>query len=246
MIDDVHTIRALLARLIDARTALSVVFDDEGERGNSILLGFDPDVHALLADELHPRAAHLRVKPGMPLRWIGRLEGAPLRFRARVQAIDRDADIAAYRIEMPTELDYRERRAAYRTRALPQPALLAQLTRLPTHTGSTEAVHINVACVDARVADISSTGLRLAAALPHDLVAGERWQCVLHLPDGQLDTLVAIHHVQPARRHGEKVRVGARFVDLSASAQRRIGGYAASLQRRRLRARPTSSADAKT
>jgi len=236
MLTDVHIIRVLLARLIAARCPLFVFLDGSDERFHSLLLDIDPTLDALIADELHPHRGHQRVRIGMPLRIASRLDGVELRFRSTVRALDTDCAVAAYLLDVPQEIDYREHRDLYRTRVSRTGDLVAHL-----HSGAHESVR-------GRVVDISISGVRLAVPAPHPLRPHEEWSCAVTLPNGAFDAPVSILHVRNAharmgRAGPREDHVGARFRELSAHAARRLGHFMANAQRDLLRARrqPTLS-----
>jgi hypothetical protein len=184
----------------------------------------------LIADELHPRRGHDRMHAGAALRLVSRLDGVEIRFRSRVRAIDNDGEIAAYMLEMPPALDYRENRNLHRTHA--------RGVRARLHNGGTSVL--------ARVVDISISGLSLAVAAPHSLNENEHWDCSVSLPGGAVDAEVSIVRIRraPARPQASIARedsVGARFGALSANAARRIGHFMADAQRTFLRSRHSRS-----
>jgi len=117
MLKDPDVIRVLLARLIAARCPVFVFVEGDGERYGTMLLELDAEANALIADELTPRHGNANVRRGAKLRVAARLEGVEMRFSTSVRAIDADADVSAYMLDVPAELDHREQRAVHRTRA---------------------------------------------------------------------------------------------------------------------------------
>jgi len=228
MLTDPDVIRVLLARLIAARAPVFAFVDGDEERYTTTLLDLDTRLRALICDELLPARGHARVRAGSAMKLSCRLDGVEIRFAVRVRAID-DGGIAAYLLDLPSSLDYREHRRVYRARAR---NLRARLS----------AAH---ASADARVLDISIGGLRLAVEAPHPIGADQLWECRVTLPNGAFDAEIAVVRVKPARTQPPaKTReddVGARFGALSAEAARRIGRYMADTQRESLRARRIAS-----
>jgi len=231
VLTDPDVIRVLIARLIATRCPVFAFMEGDDERYTTMLLEIEPTFGALIADELHPRAGHDRLRTGASLRLACRLDGVEVRFRSRVRAIDRDGAIAAYMLDMPAELDHRENRRLHRTRARGVTARL--------QTPEKDAVL-------ARVVDISISGLSLAVSAPHALAEDECWDCNVSLPNGAVDAEVSIVRIRRAttRAHAAVARednIGARFGALSAHAARRIGHFMADTQRAFLRARLPSS-----
>lgn len=224
MLTDPDEIRVLLCRLAAARSVVFAFVEGHPERCVTTVLGVDARLHALICDELIPPRGHARVRVGSVLRLTTRLDGAELRCRCTVRAIDRDGAIAAYRLDLPAALDHRERR---RQRRLPVRGLRAQL-RDAQDTGA-----------DARVVDLSLGGIRLAVAPPHALRVEQRWDCHLALPRGAFDAAIVIVRTRASRLRGgaREDDVGARFDALPAPAARRLGRYLADTERAQLRLR---------
>lgn len=228
MLTDPDVVRVLLARLIAARCPMHVFVEGSDTRYATLLLEIDAALGALIVDELHPRAGHDRLRVGAALRFAGRLDGIEIRFRAALRAIDDDAAIAAYMVDLPRALDYREHRDLRRARA---PGVVAELRSTADGT------------VPARVLDLSASGIRLAVAAPHPIAADTRWNCALMLPNGIVDASISILRVRRSgARFGTPAEdcVGARFGTLSALASRRIGHFMADSERAWLRARRAS------
>ena len=230
MLTDPDVIRVLLARLIAARAPLFAFVDGCDERFTTTLLELDHGLRALIADELHPSRGHAQVRKGGIVRLSSRLDGVEMRFVSRVRAIDADGAIAAYLIDIPSALDYREHR---------------RLRRLAARNISAELVGCGQSA-QARVLDISIGGMRLAVAVPHPIGADEIWDCSVALPNGAFDATLAVVRVRPARsrtRAGAQSEddIGTRFGPLTTRAARRIGRFMADSQRETLRARAIGS-----
>ena len=243
MIDDIDSVCAALSQLVAVRSPLRVFLEGDESAYASVLLSLDRIAGIVLADELHPASGHRMVATGSSLRATARLNGIELRFRSTVRAIDTDAPIAAYALEIPRTLDYRERRGTFRTRAVATRGLRARLLEVADDEPSAHVQPRNAArsktvrCYEADVADVSIDGIRLTIARPHALQRTGVWNCALHLPRGTVHATIEIRHVLVSRRRGEPDRVGARFVGLPEPAKWHISRYAASLQRQRLRQR---------
>ena len=228
MLTDPDVIRVLLGRLAAARSPAFAFVDGVDDRFATTLLEHDRDLHALIADELHPSRGHALVRTGTRFRIACKLDGVEVRFATTVRAIDAEDSVAAYLLAMPDAVDYREHRRLKRLGARNLGATL--------HNGDARA--------DARVVDLSIGGLRLAVGVPHPLGADEVWNCRVALPNGDVDASIAVVRVRASRvrpRFGETREddVGARFGALSAPAARRLGRFLADTERMRLRARDT-------
>ncbi|MET0232724.1 MAG: flagellar regulator YcgR PilZN domain-containing protein [Rhodanobacteraceae bacterium] len=226
MLKDPDVIRVLLTRLIAARCPVFVFVEGDDERYATTLLELDADANALIADELNPRRGNANVRRGAKLRVAARLEGVDMRFSTRVRAIDADADVSAYMLELPPELDHREQRSVHRTRAFAVAAELRDQDGPP---------------VEGRVLDVSISGLRIAVKKPHRVREETRWDCTVVLPDGEFESRIAVMRVLGAQRAragaGVEDVLGAKFDSLGEGAARRLGRYIADTQRALLRAR---------
>jgi c-di-GMP-binding flagellar brake protein YcgR len=227
MLTDPDVIRVLLARLIAARCPVFAFVEGDSERYGTLLLEIDAPAGVLIADELHPRHGHERVRRGAKLRLCSRLDGVEIRFRSTVRAIDADSEVGAYMLELPNALDHREQRAVQRTR---------------TFEVTAELRDANGAPVPARVLDVSIDGMRLCVRTPHPFGEAARCDCTVWLPSGAFQAQIAITRIRPATgrsRHGAAADdvLGARFDALGAGPARLLGRYIADTQRALMRAR---------
>jgi len=247
MIDDIDAVCAALSQLVAARSPLHVFLEHDESAYASVLLSLDRAAGVVLADELQPPVGHRKVTRGSSLHGTARLNGVELRFRSTVRAIDTDAPVAAYALDIPRTIDYRERRDAFRTRAVATRGVRARLLEIVCEEPAALAYSGNPGrlktplCYEANVADVSLDGIRLSLALPHTLESTRVWHCALQLPRGTVHTTIEVRHVLLSRRRDEPDCVGASFVALPESAGRQISRYAASLQRQRLRKRTPST-----
>ena len=227
MLTDPDVVRVLLARLIAARCSVFVFVEGDDERYATLLLEIDAAARVLIADELNPRRGHARMRRGAKLKLSSRLDGVEVRFRSTVRAIDADGEVAAYMLDLPDALDYREQRAVQRTRTFEVTAELRDADGTP---------------VEARVLDLSIDGLRLGLRTPHPFGEAARCQCTVWLPDGPFEAEIAIIRVRRAPERAQRGAaatdvLGARFDALGAGDARRLGRYLADTQRALMRAR---------
>jgi len=227
MLTDPDVIRVLLARLVAARCPVFVFIEGDDERYATVLLEIDTAARALIADELIPKHGHRRMRRGAKLKISSRLDGVEVRFRSAVRAVDADSHVAAYMLDLPDALDYREQRASKRTR---------------TFEVTAELRDADGAALPARVLDLSIEGIRLSLPAPHPFNEAARCSCTVWLPGGSIEAGIAILRVRraperPQRGAAATDVLGARFDALGAGAARRLGRYLADTQRALLRAR---------
>jgi c-di-GMP-binding flagellar brake protein YcgR len=227
MLTDPDVIRVLLARLVAARCPVFVFIEGDDERYATVLLEIDAAARALIADELIPKHGHARMRRGAKLKVSSRIDGVEVRFRSAVRAVDADTQVAAYMLEMPDALDYREQRASRRTR---------------TFEVTAELRDGDGAAVPARVLDLSIEGLRLSVPAPHPFNEAARCSCTVWLPGGAIEAGIAIMRVRRAPERAQRGTaatdvLGARFDAIGAGDARRLGRYLADTQRALMRAR---------
>ena len=227
MLTDPDVIRVLLARLIAARCPVFVFIEGDDERYATVLLEIDAAARALIVDELLPKHGHKQMRRGAKLRLSSRLDGVEVRFRSAVRAVDSDSQVAAYMLDLPDALDYREQRSSRRTRTFEVTAELRDEAGTP---------------VSARVLDLSIEGVRLCVPAPHPFGEAARCACTVWLPRGAIEAGIAILRVRraperPQRGAAATDVLGARFDALGAVDARRLGRYLADTQRALMRAR---------
>jgi c-di-GMP-binding flagellar brake protein YcgR len=227
IVSDPPVVQTLLQRVIDERVPLAVVLPGIDTPFDSLLLGIESSLGALLADELHPISGHGRIKPNTLLRIGARLDGVEVRFRTRVAAIDRDADIAAYLLDMPEEIDYRERRDTYRVKI---PA------SIPLHWSMIGDSSYGMP-LRARVVDLSLGGIGLALQQPHVVQVLDQTIGAVELPDGPLDVRIKIRYMRRSAFGAREDRAGGEFIAINSNDQRRLSRFAAEVQRPALRGR---------
>lgn len=227
MLTDPDVIRVLLARLIAARCPVFVFIEGDDERYATVLLEIDASARALIVDELLPKHGHKQMRRGAKLRLSSRLDGVEVRFRSAVRAVDSDSQVAAYMLDLPDALDYREQRSSRRTRTFEVTAELRDDDGAP---------------VSARVLDLSIEGIRLCVPAPHPFGEAARCRCTVWLPGGAIEADIAILRVRraperPQRGAAATDVLGARIDTLGAVDARRLGRYLADTQRALMRAR---------
>ena len=227
IINDPPIILGLLRRVIDERAPLSIVLPGIDMRFDSLLLSVESTLNALVIDELNPISGHRRIAPNLLLRIGTRLDGVELRFRTRVAAIDRDSDIAAYLLDFPDEMDYRERREAYRVKI---PASAPLSWTVPSAADPERFLQL-------QVMDLSLTGIGLRLRQPHNVNVLDTISGNIDLPDGPLAMTSKIRYLRSQAFGPTEDRAGGEFIKCSSADVRRISHYCAELQRPILRGR---------
>ncbi len=221
-ITDPARIAQLLKRIKDSRTLLSVTLPRTADVYLSTVLNVDADRATFDLDELAPASGHLALLADGRISAFAQCCGVDIRFTASLRDTARDASGNFYRLALPAVLHYRQRREHYRVR-------IGRGQIVPVRIGA-----LQEAPIEGVLHDISAGGvggeferyrgprLELGQVLP---------DCELQLHDGQrLQVALEVRFVsldETARR----LRLGARFTDLTPRGRKLIEQFVATLDR---------------
>ncbi|MGD8784109.1 MAG: flagellar brake protein [Thioalkalispiraceae bacterium] len=104
----------LLKRLQSERAQISISIDQDNTIYNTIIIDVQAKQQHLYLDELNSEKAHKRIRKGSQIHFDGRIKGVRINFTTRVLAIEDNNHIAMYRLGLPDEMVYRQRRRYYR------------------------------------------------------------------------------------------------------------------------------------
>lgn len=107
---------SLLRRMHAERVLVSVRIGKDHTPYNSIVLEVSPTDAAFYLDELNPGTGHAKLRPGHTLHIDVRLKGVRILFSTPVDAIEQTNAIAIYKLPLPAEMVYRQRRRHFRAR----------------------------------------------------------------------------------------------------------------------------------
>jgi c-di-GMP-binding flagellar brake protein YcgR len=105
---------SLLKRLQLARAQISISIDHDKTEYNTIIVDVLADKQQLYLDELNSEKAHKRIRKGSNIHFDGRIKGVQIKFTTRVLAIEDNNHIALYRLGLPDEMLYLQRRRHFR------------------------------------------------------------------------------------------------------------------------------------
>ena len=227
LITDPARVHRMLQNLWDRRVLLSAKLEGDENGYTTALLDVNPLTGTIVLDELAPDRGHERVGLGTRLRVTGVLGGVPTRFVGEVFDVGVENDIAFYRVAMPQQLEYLQRRAFFR-------AYVPRSLELRVHLVMEERFEVT-----GRLLDISLGGFGMQLAqdcplAPLDVVTVQ----ALDLPEGQTISCTAeIRYRQ--QEYGQKlIRAGQRFFGLDKSVERKLMKAIYSLEREQIRKRP--------
>jgi len=108
----------LLKRLHSSRAQVSISIDRDRTVYNTIILDVDGKQQLLFLDELNSETAHKKIRKGSVIHFDGRIKGVRVKFETKVLAIEDNNHIAMYRLSLPAQMLYQQRRRHYRATVL--------------------------------------------------------------------------------------------------------------------------------
>lgn len=219
-------IAGYLRRLVEAHSLLMATIPGHKDIYTTIIIGLDEKSNSLLLDKLHPEAGHLAVLENRQVRVRAQHNGVEMGFLMQLERLVGEADNPAYLGPLPAELQYHQRRAAYRAQIGVGNEITVMLTE------EDERV------IEATLFNISTGGVCLT--LPTEMKKRFRQfsilpSCRFNTPDEQeIDCQVEVRNLNETddRKH---IHVGMRFVDLERQQQRHIQRFVLSLEREQIK-----------
>lgn len=211
-------VAALLGRIQNARSLLTLRFGSAPGPFLSVLLGIEIRSGWLLLDLPHPPPPRALIAPGTVVTATGRLDRGQFHFQCRVDGVIALAGGAALRVSVPTTIEHDDRRGGFRL-ALPSGSLHSPI-QLATEVGRFAG----------RVLDLSMAGA--AALVTGKPPIGSSVLCTLDLPQLRLYTGAEVRS-QASVPGGH--RLGLQFAPLSSEQAGRMSAALTALQRRLIR-----------
>jgi len=228
VIRDHQLVCTLLRRVSEQRALLRVTLPDSRVTYHSAILRLEPDDGYLVLDELNPRQGHERLLVERRLHASAMVQGAEIRFGAELQAVGEQEAIAFYRVRLPDELVYLQRRASFRVH-VPLSAPLAASFQWEEDDP-----------LRGRVTDLSEGGVGVEFSCHVQLAPGEILPCELHLPDGERLACDLEVRYAKAEESPQRMRMGGRFLELPPQQRKALARLVADLQRELIRKGPRS------
>lgn len=212
----------LLKRVYSKHSLLTVTIESSDEFYGSTIIEINHDEDYLVIDELYPEDGHSQIEPGKILSIDAQYSGAFIHFSGQVEAVGENAQAAYYKIAIPKEVDYHQRRNTYRIATSITEPILVNL------------VNKDEVLIKAELRDISHGGMCLRVnASPHiSLHSGDQIPtCLIQVgKDRKILSSLNICHVETIKETGS-LRIGAEFSSLSKTDRRELEHFIASLER---------------
>ncbi len=212
---------SLLRRLQSARAVVTVRINNDTALFNTMVIDVSVNDDVLFLDEITTPAGHRKIKKGATLHFDGRLKGVRIQFSSKVQAVETDISLALYRIALPDNLLYWQRRRHYRARVYDEPlAIVLPLPLKKQFTG--------------KIMDISASGLCTRLDYPASAVL-ESEQAIQHatitMPGrSEITCDLELRSIRHFPQQGYSL-VGSEFIEISPHQQNHVERIVAMLDR---------------
>lgn len=215
-------INHLFKKIYSKHSLLSATVESSNECYGSTIIEINDDEHYLVIDELYPIEGHNKVDVGTNLSFNTQYAGAFVNFIGTVDAIGENEKAAYYKISIPEELEYHQRRNTYR---------IATSIRDPIQVN---LINEDEVLIKAELRDISHGGLCLRVnASPHvSIKSGSHIQTCLIQVDKRRKILSSLNicHVEMIKQTGS-LRIGAEFAIMSKADRRELEHLIATMER---------------
>lgn len=217
LITDTNRVTQIMQGLAREHSRLQIIFPDQDESASSMILGVEPDTETLLLDELMP--GYVSVELDSELIVHGKLKGVPLRFRTRIESLEKSDGMDAYACKFPEQMFYDQKRSDFRF----SPGI-ASRPSLQLSSDNAQA--------KGEIINISAGGAKVALLNHHDGF-GENleMECqVTFAEDQKLDVTVRVCH-----RKEDPVHLGLQFLSMTNTARRFVQSWIANSERKLVR-----------
>lgn len=223
-ITDTVRIERLLERWAKQRTLLTVDIPGHQEHYTSGIVSVDRP-HILL-DEILPASGHQQLLAERTLQVSGKMDGIDVRFITTLDHVDNRDNMVTYHMNLPEQIEYRQRRLAYRAH-VPMAQTLRVLIDSKDGTMAEGVLH-----------DLShgGAGMIFSDGQPA-MIPGQLYECAIELPDDVwLYCAVELRYSKNIRTRDRQL-IGTRFDGLSPVQARLVGQCVSKLERESVRKR---------
>ena len=214
----------LLDQLAKRHVALTVQVPGQDELFTSYIV--DVDRKHVLLDELLPVSGHQLLLRERSLEVAGKLDGIEIRFITTLERVDEQGKVVTYYMNLPKQLEYRQRRLAYRVHI----PMAMTLRVIIDHRDGT--VHEGV------LHDLSHGGAGMI--FPADNITvehGPLQECAIEFPDEEwLYCAVELRYSKNIPSRNRQL-IGAQFAGLLPVQERLVGRCINELERELIKKR---------
>lgn len=223
-LSDKIRIRAFLQRILEKRALLTIIINGHEELFTSAIIKVINDDDSFIIDELKPEHGNklLLDNPGVQLK--AQLDGISINCQATISKFGEDDNIAFYKLPIPDEIEYHQRRQAVRIR-------LSAAHPLPVRFSNKDD-----ASFEGEIDDISIGGIRarFKQSLLKSLENGQHLTCSFLLPPDNEQTLICDLVIRVIKHDKDQFGssfLGGEFMDMAKSVERQLQRSIMTLQR---------------
>ena len=215
-------IQHLFKRITSKHSLLSVLMDSSDEYYGSTIIEINDKENYLVIDELYPKDGHEKIQVGSRLMFNTQYQGAFVNFNSTIEAIGENEKAAYYKIGLPEEVEYHQRRNTYRiTTSVSEPIAVTLVNEDDVMIkGELRDISHGGMCI--RINALSHLNLNAEDYMPTCLIQAENRQKIL--------TSINICHVEEINETGS-LRIGAEFANMSKIDRRELEHLIAKLER---------------
>jgi c-di-GMP-binding flagellar brake protein YcgR len=223
-ITDTVRIERLLERWAKQRALLTVDIPGHQEHYTSGIVSVDRPY--ILLDELLPSTGHQQLLAERTLQVTGKMDGIDIRFITTLDHVDDGDSMVTYHMNLPAQIEYRQRRLAYRAHVP-----MAQTLRVIVDSKDGTVI-------EGELHDLSHGGAGMIFPDgPPAVVPGLLYECAIELPDDVwLYCAVELRYSKSIRTRDRQL-IGARLNGLSPVQARLVGQFVSKLERESVRKR---------
>ncbi|MBL1140451.1 MAG: hypothetical protein HND53_00280 [Proteobacteria bacterium] len=218
--DDIHH---LLRKINAKHSLLSVTIGSSEQFYGSTIIEINNDENYLVIDELYPDEGHKKIEVGTKLSFNTQYSGAFVNFTGTIEAIGENDKAAYYKINIPKEVEYHQRRTTYR------------IATSVNETIPVNLVNEDEILIKAELRDLSHGGLclRLNSIPPHISIKSGDYipTCLIQFDENR--KILSSLNICYVEQHVETgiLRAGAEFAQMSKTDQRELEHLIATLER---------------
>lgn len=215
-------ILGILRRLHTNHALVSIQHGDDSCFYPTIILDINPDEHTLLIDATENADWHCQLSTGAAFQMLGRLSGIQVHCEIIFQERIKESSSSSYRVMMPRQLLYKQRRRHFRAVIEKNKSLSINLPLSMKQHIKGQVVDISVSGICTRVDFSEATSLASDQAIRHARIA---------LPDKQM--LTCDLTLRSVRHYPEKgfSLIGGEFNQIQPQQQHHIERLVAALDR---------------
>ena len=225
-------IAGLLRRLQTSHALVSIQYDDDTRFYTTVILNIQPDENCFLIDATDSAPWHTQLQIGNTLQLLGRLAGVKIQCQVILQGLLSEEDKPLYRVIIPRQLIYKQRRRHFRAHIDDGKALAIHLPLSMKQNILGYVVDISASGVCTRIDFNDASSLTMEQAIRHARIS---------LPDKQ--TLTCDLTLRSVRHYPENgfSLIGSEFQHIPPHQQHHIERLVATLDRNQRRRNETAN-----